>query len=344
MFLKNLQKVLMQQEEMIDRKYWYRVCLQADWEVCMIDLIIAVIIDLLIGDPYSFPHPIKLMGKIIAVQDKLARKVCNTNKQLLLGGLVIVVVNTILALTIPYLVLKALKPYNILYHVVNVYLLYTCIAARCLHDEAIKIYRAFSRGLEEARYRLSFIVGRETKDLKEHEIIRATVETVAENTSDGVIAPLFFGVLGGAPLAMVYKMVNTMDSILGYTNEKYRHMGFFPAKTDDIFNFIPARLTGLLMNFSSILRFDFVRGVKVMIRDRKNHKSPNCAYPEGAVAGLLGVQLGGDNVYFGEIIKKPKIGDKIRDLTKEDIKSTIEIMYRAETAFVIIALIYGVIL
>lgn len=310
----------------------------------MSDLIIAVVIDLLIGDPYSFPHPIKLMGKVIAAQDKFARKVCSTNKQLFYAGFVIVIVNITLAFITPYIILKALKPYSILYHAVNVYLLYTCIAARCLHEEAIKIYRAFSRGLDEARYRLSFIVGRETKNLKENEIIRATVETVAENTSDGIIAPLLFGLIGGAPLAMVYKMINTMDSMLGYTNEKYKHIGFFPAKTDDVFNFIPARLTGLLMNLSSILRFNYIQGIKVMIRDRKNHKSPNCAYPEGAVAGLLGVQLGGDNVYFGEIMKKPKIGDKIRDLTKEDIKRTIEIMYRAEAAFIIIALIYGVIL
>jgi adenosylcobinamide-phosphate synthase len=310
----------------------------------MTDLIIAVAIDFLVGDPHSFPHPVKLMGKVIAAQDKLARKICNTSKQLFYGGLLIVVINIILAFAIPYIVLKALKPYTILYHVVNVYLLYTCIAARCLHTEAMKIYKAFTKGLEEARYKLSFIVGRETKNLKENEVIRATVETVAENTSDGVIAPLFFGLIGGAPLAMVYKMVNTMDSMLGYTSEKYKHIGFFPAKTDDVFNFMPARLTGLLMNFSSILRFNFVQGVKVMIRDRKNHKSPNCAYPEGAVAGLLGVQLGGDNVYFGEIARKPKIGDRIRELTKEDIKKTIEIMYRAEIAFIIIVLIYGVIL
>jgi adenosylcobinamide-phosphate synthase len=310
----------------------------------MIDIVVAVIIDLLIGDPHSFPHPIKLMGKIISAEEKLVRKVCNTSKKLYYGGFVIVVLNIVLAFTVPFLILKILKPYNIIYHVVNIYLLYTCIAARCLHDEAMKIYKSFLKGIDEARYRLSFIVGRETKHLKEGEIVRATVETVAENASDGVIAPLLYALVGGAPLAMMYKMINTMDSMLGYMSEKYRHIGYFPAKTDDIFNFIPARLTGLLMNFSSILRFNFVQGFRIMIRDRKNHKSPNCAYPEGAVAGLLGVQLGGDNVYFGEIIKKPKIGDKIRDLTKEDIKRTIEIMYRAEFLLIIIALLYGVIL
>jgi adenosylcobinamide-phosphate synthase len=310
----------------------------------MIDLIIAVIIDLLIGDPHSFPHPIKLMGKIISAEEKLVRKVCNTSKKLYYGGFVIVVLNIVLAFTIPFLILKILKPYNIIYHIVNIYLLYTCIAARCLHDEAMKIYKSFLKGIDEARYRLSFIVGRETKHLKEDEIVRATVETVAENTSDGVIAPLFYALIGGAPFAMMYKMINTMDSMLGYMSDKYRHIGYFPAKTDDIFNFIPARLTGLLMSFSSILRFNFVQGFRIMIRDRKNHKSPNCAYPEGAVAGLLGIQLGGDNVYFGEIVKKPKIGDKIRDLTKEDIKRTVEIMYRAEFLLIIIALFYGVIL
>ena len=145
-------------------------------------------------------------------------------------------------------------PYRIIYHCVNIYFLYACLAARCLRDEAIKIYKALENGLEEARYKLSFIVGRDTKSLSKGEIIRAVVETVAENSSDGVIAPLIFAIIGGAPAALLYKMINTMDSMLGYLNEKYRYIGFFPAKTDDVFNFIPARLTGVLMNLSCILR------------------------------------------------------------------------------------------
>lgn len=301
----------------------------------MIDLIAAVLIDFLIGDPQCFPHPVKVMGKIISFEENTARKLFK-EKQLKSAGLLIVAVNIILGFSVPFFILCLLKPYKILYHAVNIYFIYTCVAARCLHNEGIKIYKALFNSIEDGRYKLSFIVGRETKNLSEPEIIRADVETIAENTSDGVIAPLFYIMLFGAPFGFVYKFVNTMDSMLGYKNEKYINLGFFPAKTDDLFNFIPARLTGLLMCLSGLLGFDMKSGLRVMIRDRKNHKSPNCAYPEGAAAGLLGVQLGGDNVYFGQVVKKPKIGDKERELIREDIKKTIEIMYRSEILLIII--------
>ncbi|MCX7883591.1 MAG: adenosylcobinamide-phosphate synthase CbiB [Caloramator sp.] len=305
----------------------------------MIDLLIAIALDLIIGDPYSFPHPVKLMGKIISFEEKLLRKISKSNEQLLISGFFIVFVNIILSFSIPYGILYLLKPYKIIYHVVNTYLIYTCIAARCLQDEALKIYKALGKSIEDARYSLSFIVGRQTSHLDESEIVRATVETVAENTSDGVIAPLFYIAIGGVPLGMMYKMINTMDSMLGYIDEKFKFIGFFPAKTDDVFNFVPARLTGILMNLSSAFKYDIKNGFKIMIRDRKNHKSPNCAYPEGAVAGLLNVQLGGDNIYFGKVVKKPKIGDKVRELSREDIKKTVEIMYRAEILFLLVYLI-----
>ncbi len=305
----------------------------------MIDIIIAIIIDWIIGDPPVFPHPIRLMGNIIAYEDKMARKMAKTDKQLLGAGFIIVVVNVTIAFLVPYLLLSLLTPYPYLYHAVNIYFLYTCIAARCLHIEAMNIYRALTKSLNEARYKLSFIVGRETKDLREEEIVSATVETVAENTSDGVIAPLVFAMIGGAPLAVVYKMVNTMDSMLGYRTEKYKDIGFFPAKTDDLFNFVPARLTGLLLNVSGLFRFDVIQGFKIMWKDRKNHKSPNCAYPEGSVAGLLGVRLGGDHVYFGELVKKPTIGVHKRKIDKEDIKRAIELMYKSEILLVILYMI-----
>lgn len=300
------------------------------------DLIIAAFVDLIIGDPYNFPHPVKLMGKLISCEEGIVRSLSKNRRHFLWGGLLIVLLNIFLAFAIPYIILLVLKPYPLLYAIINIYLLYTCIAARCLHYEGMKIYRAIDKGIEEARYRLSFIVGRDTNKLNESEIVRATVETVAENTSDGVIAPILFAIIGGAPLAMAYKMVNTMDSMLGYMNEKYRDIGYFPAKTDDLFNYIPARITGILMNIASILRFNVIDGFVIMVRDRKNHKSPNCAYPEGAVAGLLGIQLGGDNYYFGEIVKKPRIGDKTRELDKKDIKRAIEIMYRSEGLLLIV--------
>lgn len=305
----------------------------------MIDLLIALLIDVLIGDPYSFPHPVRLMGKIIEYEEKTVRKIAKRDKELkILGGL-IVLVNILIAFIIPFFILKLLEGNTFFYHVVNTYFLYTCVSAGCLHREAIKIYDSLSKGLEEARYKLSFIVGRDTDKLSERGIIKATVETVAENTSDGVIAPLFYAMIGGAPLAFAYKMVNTMDSMLGYMNDKYRHIGFFPAKTDDLFNFLPSRITGLLMCLGAAFRFDMLRGFKIMIRDRRNHKSPNCAYPEGATAGLLGVQLGGDNFYFGRLVPKPTIGDQIRPLEKDDIKRAVEIMYRAEIALVAIYLL-----
>jgi adenosylcobinamide-phosphate synthase len=308
----------------------------------MIDFLVALLLDFLIGDPYCFPHPVKLMGKWIAWEEKTARSLAKDNASLKKLGGGIVLLNLILSFFLPFALLRLLRGYPPLFHIVNTYLLYTCIAAGCLQREAMKIYRALSESLDKARYQLSFIVGRETKNLEEKEVIRATVETVAENTSDGVIAPMFYAMIGGVPLAFLYKMGNTMDSMLGYLNEKYRDIGFFPAKTDDVLNFLPARLTGLMVCLSSLLRFRVPDGFRIMIRDRKNHKSPNCAYPEGAVAGLLGVQLGGDNTYFGEVVEKPRIGDRVRDLEKDDIRRAVEIMYRSEvlTALICFALYF----
>lgn len=308
----------------------------------MIDIFIAVLIDFLIGDPYFLPHPVKLMGRIISSEEKIARKIFKENK-LKFAGLLIVITNVMLGFFALFFILYMIKPYKIPYHIINIYFIYTCIAARCLHNEGMKIYKALYESIEDGRHKLAFIVGRETKDLSEAEVIRADVETVAENTSDGVIAPLFYIMLFGTPLGFVYKFVNTMDSMLGYMNDKYINLGFFPAKLDDVFNFIPARLTGFLMCTSSFPKYDYKNGFRIMIRDRKNHKSPNCAYPEGAAAGLLGVQLGGDNVYFGRVVKKPKIGDKLRELNREDIKKTIEIMYRSEILLLVIWIFFSLI-
>ena len=302
----------------------------------MIDLLCAVVLDLLIGDPPTFPHPVKWMGSLIAWEEKVVRQYAQNDRTLRMGGFLIVFVNIGAAFGLPYMLLRVLWPVSPLaYHLVNIYLVYACLAARCLRDEAIAILRALNQGIEQARRRLSFIVGRETAGLPETEILRAVVETVAENTADAVIAPLFYAMLGGAPLALTYKMVNTMDSMLGYTNDKYRAIGYFPAKMDDLWNYVPARLSGVLMNLSSLFRFSVPDGFRIMMRDRRNHKSPNCAYPEGAVAGLLGVQLGGDNVYFGEIVRKPTIGDAGRPLERRDIQRAVEIMFRAECLWLI---------
>lgn len=301
------------------------------------DLLIAVIIDWIIGDPYWFPHPVIYIGKLIKCLENNVRKKVIEPKKMKVAGLGIVLIVVAVSFIIPFVVLQLVKPYNVLYHIVNILFLWTVIAARCLHNEGIKVYEELKdRNIKEARIKLSYIVGRETKDLSEDEIIRADVETIAENASDGIVAPLLFAAIGGAPLAMAYKAINTMDSMLGYKNEKYIDIGFFPAKIDDIFNYIPARITGVLMSLSSpIVKGNVIESLKIMIRDRKNHKSPNCAYPEAACAGAIGIQLGGENTYFGEKVWKPTIGDKKRELEFEDIKRSIVLMYSSEVLFMV---------
>src|SRR5699024_8749835 len=288
----------------------------------MISICLAVILDFILGDPYSFPHPVKLMGNIISFEERIARKIDNGRGILKLLGFIIVVINILIGFFLPYYLLKTLERYKTIYTIVNIYLLYTCLAARSLHYEAMKVKEALSIGIEEARHRVSYIVGRETDNLKEDEIIKATIETVAENTADGLIVPLFFIFLLGAPGGLAYKFINTMDSMLGYMDEKYRDIGYFPAIIDDLFNYIPARITSILMILSSVGRFNVKEGKRITIRDRKNHKSPNAGYPESTVAGLLGIQLGGDNFYHGVLIKKPTIGDRINEVNSNHIKDT----------------------
>ena len=299
----------------------------------MISIVLAVLLDLLIGDPYRFPHPVKLMGRIITFEEKLARSVAKSNNALRLSGLIIVIVNISLAFFIPMIILKAAQYNQVLYTIINTYLIYTCIAARCLHHEATMVSRSLDNGIVESRTRLSYLVGRDTDDLTEEEVIKATIETVAENTSDGVISPLFYIAILGVPGGLAYKFINTMDSMLGYMNERYMDLGYFPAKIDDLFNLIPARITGLLMNITSIGRFDFKNGFKIMKRDSKNHKSPNSGYPESSVSGLLGIQLGGSHYYKGILVVKPTIGEDTNMTKRVYIKNTIEIMYRTELGF-----------
>ncbi|MBU3155259.1 adenosylcobinamide-phosphate synthase CbiB [Clostridium estertheticum] len=310
----------------------------------IMDLIVAILLDLLIGDPYWFKHPVIYIGKLISVLDKLGRKLCNTHKQIKIFGGVIVVIVAFSSFLVPFIILKISKEFFWVYNILNIILLWTTIATKCLHMEGIKVYDALVKNdIDDARIKLSYIVGRDTKDLSLDEIVRADVETIAENTADGVIAPILYAILGGAPLAMMYKGINTMDSMLGYMNEKYKYIGFFPAKTDDVFNYVPARLTGFLICLAApIVRGNILDSMKVMIRDRKNHKSPNCAYPEGAVAGAMRVQLGGTNVYFGEKMYKPTIGNRIKDLGREHIVDTIKLMYGSLFYITLICVIYEI--
>jgi len=303
-----------------------------------ISILLAVILDWIIGDPNWFPHPIIYIGKLIAFLEKKGRKLCKTNISIkAFGGLIVIIVAGI-SFIIPLIILMIAKQTTWVYIVLNVIIVWTTLAAKCLSKEAKKVYYALrDNDLEDARIKLSYIVGRDTKELSDKEIIRADIETVAENTADGIIAPLFYAIIGGAPLAMMYKGINTMDSMLGYMNEKYRYIGFFPAKVDDVFNFIPARITGVLICMVSfVVKGNIFTSFKIMIRDRKNHKSPNCAYPEGAAAGAMGVQLGGTNVYFGEVVHKPTIGDKIKELNFKHVNDSIKLMYAAEALMMVL--------
>lgn len=295
-------------------------------------------LDLIIGDPYSFPHPVRYIGKLISIVEKQIRKITSSDKGLKIAGFFLwfIVVGATFGITT--LVLQLFKFNKLAYFIVNTILIYTTLATKCLKDESVKIYKVLKTGdLEKSRIQLSYIVGRDTTNLNEKEIVRATVETVAENTVDGIIAPLFYGFIGGAPLAMAYKAVNTLDSTVGYKNDKYYYLGFASAKIDDIANYIPARLGVILLSLGSLFAgFNFRNALKIGIRDRKNHKSPNCAFSEGAVAGALGIQLGGTNVYFGKEVYKPTIGDKTREIEIEDIVRTNKIMYSSSIISIII--------
>lgn len=304
----------------------------------ILSIYIGYIIDLIIGDPYSFPHPVIYIGKLIKCLENNIRKVFKKEKYLKFAGFILWFITVGLTYVLTYLIIKLSKFNSITFLIVNSFIIYTTLATKCLKDEAIKIYNILKSGdIYESRKQLSYIVGRDTNSLNEAEIIRATVETVAENTVDGIISPMFYAFIGGAPLAMAYKAINTLDSMVGYKNDKYINLGFASAKIDDIANYIPARICIIFITIASlILRFNYKNCFKISIRDRKNHKSPNCAYPEGAVAGALGIQLGGTNIYFGKPVYKPTIGDKYREIEIEDIKKTNKIMYLSSILSLII--------
>ncbi|MCC0628373.1 MULTISPECIES: adenosylcobinamide-phosphate synthase CbiB [unclassified Clostridioides] len=304
----------------------------------ILSIYIGYVADLIVGDPYSFPHPVRFIGKLINFTQGIIRRVSKNDRQLKFGGFILWFITVGTTYLMTYAIVKLFSFNVLLGVVVNSFIIYTTLATKCLKDEALKIYNVLKTGdIEKSRVQLSYIVGRDTTNLSEPEIIRATVETVAENTVDGIMAPLFYAFIGGAPLAMAYKAVNTLDSTVGYKNEKYKDIGFASAKIDDIANYIPARISVILMTIGSFfLRYDYRNCFRISIRDRKNHKSPNCAFSEGAVSGALGIQLGGTNVYFGEKVYKPTIGDKLREIDKEDIIKTNKIMYASSFVSILV--------
>ncbi|MCC0641407.1 MULTISPECIES: adenosylcobinamide-phosphate synthase CbiB [unclassified Clostridioides] len=311
----------------------------------ILSIYIGYITDLIVGDPYSFPHPVRSIGKLINLIQGIIRKASKNEKQLKIGGFILWFVTVGITYLATYVIVKLCSFNVLLSTVVNGFIIYTTLATKCLKDEAVKIYDVLKTGdIEKSRIQLSYIVGRDTTNLSEPEIIRATVETVAENTVDGIISPMLYAFIGGAPLAMAYKAINTLDSTVGYKNEKYKDIGFASAKIDDIANYIPARISVILMTVGSFfLGYNYKNCFKISIRDRKNHKSPNCAFSEGAVSGALGIQLGGTNVYFGKKVDKPTIGDKIREIDIEDIIKTNKIMYASSLTSILVFTLVSVV-
>lgn len=318
--------------------------------IAVLPLIAGFVLDCILGDPYSLPHPIRLIGKLISAMEKLTRRLFG--KHLITGGAVMAVTVLLVSAGIPLALVILLYRINVwLGAAAESILCYYMLAARCLRDESMKVHRAFlENDTEKARRAVSMIVGRDTAVLDRNGIIRAAVETVAENTSDGVTAPMFYMALGGAPLGFFYKAANTMDSMIGYTNEKYLLLGRFAAKLDDVLNFIPSRLTALLMIVSAgMIRLDMKNAWKIWRRDRRNHASPNSAQTEAVCAGALDVRLAGDAYYFGELHKKPFIGDDIRQIENEDIRRANRLMYCTSALMLIIctavrAVLWGVII
>jgi adenosylcobinamide-phosphate synthase len=302
-------------------------------------LISAVILDLLIGDPRWFPHPVVYMGKLITLLEKALRRLV---KNEMTGGILLLGLTVSITVGLAFALLKgayAVSPW--LGFAVAVLLSWSCLAARSLHRESGLVADLLGRGeLTAARRYLANIVGRDTAELDEPEVWRATVETVAENTSDGVIAPLFYLCLGGPLLAIAYKAVNTLDSMVGYRNERYLEFGRASARFDDLANFVPARITGLLMVAAApLLGLSARNAWRIMGRDGRNHSSPNSGIPEAAVAGALGIRLGGTNLYGGRVVEKPTIGDAVKQISQESWRGAVRLMYGAEALLVLIWLL-----
>ena len=298
----------------------------------VIKIWIAYVLDLIFGDPQNIIHPVQIIGKMINIGEKslLGKKYKSDRKYKFFAGMILNI--TVISLTygITYLIRRTSEN-SIILTVAEIYLMYTVFSINSLAREGNRVYNILKEGnIERARKDLSYLVSRDTGAMDEKMIIRSTMETISENTVDGIVAPMLYMFLGGLPLSMTYKAINTFDSMVGYKNEKYMDFGKFSAKLDDVANFIPARITGILIVIASmILGYDYKNSLKIFIRDRKNHSSPNSGHAEAGVAGALGVQFGGRVSYFGKEVDKPVIGDKIKDFELEDIKKNIKIMYVA---------------
>lgn len=293
-------------------------------------LCLGFLLDLIFGDPHWLPHPVRLMGRAISGLEKALRpRFPDTPQGRRSSGRVMVILVLLIFTAAPLVILflcQRISPFLRL--AVEAVMCYQLLAARSLRDESMKVYDALCQDdLPLAREKVSMIVGRDTQKLSREQVAKAAVETVAENTSDGVVAPLFYMAIGGGVLGFFYKAANTMDSMVGYRNERYEDFGRAAAKLDDIVNFIPSRLSALLMIIAAVLPgYSAKDGWRIWRRDRFQHKSPNSAQTESVCAGALGVQLAGDASYFGVLVRKPTIGDPLRPVEAQDIRRANRLM------------------
>ena len=293
----------------------------------------AFVLDLLLGDPRRLPHPICLIGNFISASEKFLRRIFpKTEKGEKAAGTVLWFATVMLSFSVPFLLLKGLAmihPWD--RYIVETLFCYQILAAKSLKTESMRVHKYIeAEDLPSARKFLSWIVGRDTANLNFTQITKAVVETVAENASDGVIAPMLFMAIGGAPLGFLYKGVNTLDSMVGYKNDRYLNFGKFSAIADDVFNYIPARITAFAMICGApFVGLDGRNALRIYRRDRHNHASPNSAHPESVCAGALHVQLAGDAYYFGKLYKKKTIGDPDRAVEAFDIPAAVRLMYAA---------------
>lgn len=296
----------------------------------------AFILDQILGDPKSLPHPVRWMGRSISALEPRFRKF---NVSLKTSGAILSILLILLTLGLTsILILSAQIIHPVLKTFIEIVLIYYCISIRSLRDSAMEVYMLLNHvELGAAKKKLSFIVGRDVEKLSEQGVAMATVETVAENLVDGVISPLFFAAIGGAPLAMAYKMVNTLDSMIGYKNEKYLDFGKAAARIDDFANFIPARLSVPIITLAvQILSGKGLRAFKTAIKEGSNHASPNAGYPEAAFAGGLGIKLGGPNYYGDQLVSKPYIGENLETAEMGHIKKACDIMMLSSLLYIFI--------
>ena len=304
------------------------------------------ILDMIFGDPHGFPHPVRLMGGLISAPEKRLLDMENRNpdRELKNGKLLAAAVLLSVSAVSSVVFIAAYFAHPILGACAEAFMTYQILAAKGLKSESMKVFDRLERDdLSGARKVVSMIVGRDTDNLDAEGVTKAAVETVAENTSDGVVAPMLYCAVGGPVLGLMYKAVNTMDSMIGYKNDKYLYFGRAAAKLDDAANFLPARISAVFMLFSAFIGgFDFKNALRIYKRDRLKHSSPNSAHTEAVCAGALGVRLAGDAVYFGKTVKKPFIGEALRKIEPGDIRRANRLMYftawTAETVCILVML------